>query len=76
MGGLQTSPASCRGIGGERGPGKGGGAWLRRRREVCSFLMCVIPGGLCLFVTVWLEPTRGTLLLAFASHSWSLCAVS
>ena len=37
-------------------------------RGLFFFDVCVIPRGLCLFATVWLEPTRGTLLLAFASH--------
>lgn len=52
---------------GERGWGEGGGE-QGVRRGICSFFVCVIPKGLCLFATVCLVPTRGTLLLAFASH--------
>lgn len=44
----------------------GGGQGIRH--DVCSFFMCIIPKGQCIFATVCLKPTRGTLLLAFASH--------
>lgn len=53
---------------GEVGIGLRVGGEQGTRYDVCSFSMWEIPKGLCIFTTVCLKLTHGSLLSAFPSH--------